>query len=201
MKNSAKKKIIQEQLQPRDPKRGRQNEEDLGGGQKQQEGKQHDDDAQKEPEKNRIKAAQTSQLHPEQQQQQQPEVKRAKVEDVTSVVNPLRSKLDAIMAAEAAATSKQAADVAKPEVVKQKPKSTGSDDSQSIVKRAGAISVIEELIKGFLKPFYAKGVISKESYKIIMRKCVEKVYASSKNHDIVTSKVKRLVEGYVEKYS
>ena len=84
-------------------------------------------------------------------------------------------------------------EVPKKEVIK-------TDKDHSVTKHA-TISAIEDLIKTYLKPFYAKGIIDKNAYKAIMRKCVEKVYAISKTNDIITSKVKRLVEAYVQKYS
>ena len=52
-------------------------------------------------------------------------------------------------------------------------------------------------VKIHLKPAYSKGTISKEAYKNIMKKCVEKVYERSKTDNVPAEKVKRLVEAYI----
>jgi len=49
--------------------------------------------------------------------------------------------------------------------------------------------------------FFAHGLICKESYKHIMRKCVEKVYEKSKLTHIKDEKISQLVESYVSKLS
>lgn len=59
--------------------------------------------------------------------------------------------------------------------------------------------MIGVLVKGYLKPFYAKAVIGKEAYKAILGKSVEKIY-QRKSEKIVPEKVKRLVLAYVERY-
>ena len=49
----------------------------------------------------------------------------------------------------------------------------------------------------YLKPAFAKGVVDKEAYKTIMKKCVEKVYEKSKTETVSVERVKRLVEAYI----
>ena len=49
----------------------------------------------------------------------------------------------------------------------------------------------------YLKPAFANGVVDKEAYKIIMKKCVEKVYEKSKTETVSVERVKRLVEAYI----
>ena len=58
----------------------------------------------------------------------------------------------------------------------------------------------EDRVKTYLKPFFARGLVSKESYKIIMRKCVEKVYDKSKIGTIRDEKIALLVKEYVTRY-
>ena len=57
--------------------------------------------------------------------------------------------------------------------------------------------IIKE-IKTVLNPFYSKEKISKSSYKEIMQKCFPKIPRSSV---IDSVKVKKLVYGYVNKYT
>ena len=57
--------------------------------------------------------------------------------------------------------------------------------------------IIKE-IKTVLNPFYSREKISKSSYKEIMQKCVPKIPRSS---EIDSVKVKKLVYGYVNKYT
>ena len=52
-------------------------------------------------------------------------------------------------------------------------------------------------MKIHLKPAFSKGVIDKEAYKTIMKKCVEKVYEKSKSETVPVENVKRLVEAYI----
>ena len=62
----------------------------------------------------------------------------------------------------------------------------------------------EEKVKIYLKPKFNEGLISKEIYKIIMRKCVGKIYAKHKasvpRSEVSLQKVKKLVNEYVEIY-
>ncbi|XP_028966708.1 serine/arginine repetitive matrix protein 2 [Galendromus occidentalis] len=58
--------------------------------------------------------------------------------------------------------------------------------------------VVEE-VKLALKPFYNKKQVSKEDYKLIMKKCVPKI-CHNKNGEINPAKIKALVEGYVKRY-
>jgi hypothetical protein len=62
---------------------------------------------------------------------------------------------------------------------------------------------VANMVKEFLKPFYAKGSIDKESYKTIMKKTVPKIlsHTSNKTASVNKEKVKKLVESYVHKYS
>lgn len=57
----------------------------------------------------------------------------------------------------------------------------------------------EEKVKTFLKPFFARGIIDKDAYKMIMRKCVEKVYERSKLTPVLDEKIAKLVKEYVER--
>ena len=52
-------------------------------------------------------------------------------------------------------------------------------------------------VKIYLKPAFNQGVIEKNTYKTIMKKCVEKVYEKSKSEHVSTDRVKRLVESYI----
>jgi hypothetical protein len=52
-------------------------------------------------------------------------------------------------------------------------------------------------IKIYLKPAFNQGVIEKNTYKTIMKKCVDKVYEKSKTDHVSTDRVKRLVEAYI----
>merc|ERR1712038_1628584 len=58
-------------------------------------------------------------------------------------------------------------------------------------------TAISQQVKMYLKPAFAKGVVDKEAYKIIMKKCVEKVYEKSKTETVSVERVKRLVEAYI----
>ncbi|OQR74825.1 hypothetical protein BIW11_08823 [Tropilaelaps mercedesae] len=58
--------------------------------------------------------------------------------------------------------------------------------------------VVEE-VKLALKPFYNKKQVSKDDYKLIMKKCVPKI-CHNKNGEINPAKIKALVEGYVKKF-
>ncbi|KAK7081264.1 Splicing factor, arginine serine-rich [Halocaridina rubra] len=57
--------------------------------------------------------------------------------------------------------------------------------------------VVEE-VKLSLKPFYNKKTISKDDYKEIMRKCVQKV-CHNKSGEINPTKIRGLVQGYIRK--
>ena len=52
-------------------------------------------------------------------------------------------------------------------------------------------------IKIYLKPAYNQGVMDKDTYKTIMKRCVEKVYDKSKTENVSAERVKRLVEAYI----
>ena len=52
-------------------------------------------------------------------------------------------------------------------------------------------------VKIYLKPAFNQGVIEKNTYKTIMKKCVEKVYEKSKTEHVSTDRVKRLVQSYI----
>ena len=52
-------------------------------------------------------------------------------------------------------------------------------------------------IKIYLKPAFSQGVVDKEAYKTIMKKCVEKVYERSKTTQVSVEKIKGLVEAYI----
>merc|ERR1712080_348182 len=56
---------------------------------------------------------------------------------------------------------------------------------------------IGQQVKIYLKPAFNQGVIEKNTYKTIMKKCVEKVYEKSKTEHVSTDRVKRLVESYI----
>jgi len=59
---------------------------------------------------------------------------------------------------------------------------------------------VEVCVRKVLDPHWHKQTISKEQYKDIVKKSIEKV-TSSKETSINHSKIKSLVEQYVEKYS
>ena len=71
-------------------------------------------------------------------------------------------------------------------------------DKTSIMLKA------EESVKKYLKPKFNEGLVSKENYKIIMRKCVEKIYAIDKDaapgREVSKEKVKKLVYDYIQRY-
>ena len=52
-------------------------------------------------------------------------------------------------------------------------------------------------VKIYLKPAFSQGVVNKDAYKTIMKKCVEKVYEKSKTETVSVERVKRLVEAYI----
>ena len=82
--------------------------------------------------------------------------------------------------------------------------SSSSNSSLSKAKKIELMETAEEKVKTFLKPFFAREIISKEDYKNILKKCVHKVYERSKqtpNSDIVDEKVAKLVQAYVTKYA
>jgi len=62
----------------------------------------------------------------------------------------------------------------------------------------------EESVKKYLKPKFNEGLVSKENYKIIVRKCVEKIYAIDKDaapgREVSKEKVKKLVYDYIQRY-
>ena len=74
--------------------------------------------------------------------------------------------------------------------------------SLSKAKKIELMETAEDKVKTFLKPFFAREIISKEDYKNILKKCVQKVYERSKltpNSDIPDEKVAKLVQAYVTK--
>ena len=72
----------------------------------------------------------------------------------------------------------------------------------SKTEKATLLEKAEEKVKTFLKPFFLRKLISKEMYKEIMRKCVEKVYEKSKiGGPVKDDKVAFLVQAYVTKLS
>ena len=74
----------------------------------------------------------------------------------------------------------------------------------SAKKKSSILLSAEEKVKIYLKPKFNEGLISKEIYKIIMRKCVGKIYAKHKasvpRSEVSIQKVKKLVNEYVEIY-
>ena len=59
----------------------------------------------------------------------------------------------------------------------------------------------EEQVKKYLKPLFLRKLVSKENYKIIMRKCVEKIYNKAKIRcTIHDNNVLKLVQDYVKRY-
>ena len=79
--------------------------------------------------------------------------------------------------------------------------STSNTKILSKPEKAALMERAEDKVKTYLKPFFARGLICKESYKHIMRKCVEKVYEKSKLTHIRDEKISQLVESYVSKLS
>ena len=78
---------------------------------------------------------------------------------------------------------------------------SGNTKILSKPEKAALMERAEDKVKTYLKPFFARGLICKESYKHIMRKCVEKVYEKSKFTHIKDEKISHLVESYVSKLS
>ena len=78
---------------------------------------------------------------------------------------------------------------------------SGNTKILSKPEKAALMERAEDKVKTYLKPFFARGIICKESYKHIMRKCVEKVYEKSKLTHIKDEKISQLVESYVSKLS
>merc|ERR1712150_183687 len=58
-------------------------------------------------------------------------------------------------------------------------------------------TIISQQVKIYLKPAFSQGVVNKDAYKTIMKKCVEKVYEKSKTETVSVERVKRLVEAYI----
>jgi hypothetical protein len=63
------------------------------------------------------------------------------------------------------------------------------------------LSQVAGVVKSILKPFYAKGSVDKETFKVIMKKSVDKILpAAALGSSVNKEKVRRLVEAYVDKY-
>uniref|UniRef100_A0A672ZQL8 SFR19-like C-terminal domain-containing protein n=1 Tax=Sphaeramia orbicularis TaxID=375764 RepID=A0A672ZQL8_9TELE len=73
-----------------------------------------------------------------------------------------------------------------------------ADSSKKEKKQQIQEKAINE-VKTAIKPFYQKKEITKEEYKEIVRKAVEKV-CHSKSGEVNSSKVANLVKAYVDKY-
>ena len=74
--------------------------------------------------------------------------------------------------------------------------------SLSKAKKIELMETAEEKVKTYLKPFFAREIISKEDYKKILGKCVQKVYERSKiTPNILDEKVAKLVQAYVSQYA
>lgn len=89
-------------------------------------------------------------------------------------------------------------------------KSNGSDlkscekRPEKVEKKLDKVELMktaEEKVQTFLKPFYAREIIDKTTYKTIMRKCVQKVYERSKIAPVFPEKVAKLVKEYVDRYA
>ena len=74
--------------------------------------------------------------------------------------------------------------------------------SLSKAKKIELMETAEEKVKTYLKPFFAREIITKEDYKKILGKCVHKVYERSKIvPNILDEKVAKLVQAYVSQYA
>jgi len=62
------------------------------------------------------------------------------------------------------------------------------------------MSVIATKVKPHLEPSYKKSDITKEDYKSIMRKCVEKIYSESRHTVVRDEAIKKLTLKYIEHY-
>ena len=59
----------------------------------------------------------------------------------------------------------------------------------------------EEKVKTYLIPCFVSGLISKEYYKEIMKKCVEKVYDKTKIMEVKDEEISQMVDSYVNALS
>ena len=79
--------------------------------------------------------------------------------------------------------------------------SVSEDHLKKATDKSNLMLKAEEQVKKYLKPLFIRQLVTRDNYKIIMRKCVEKIYAKtkagSKVHD---DSVAKLVKEYVERY-
>ena len=75
---------------------------------------------------------------------------------------------------------------------------------KKLKKTSILLKTTEEQVKTYLKPKFNEGLISKENYKTIMRKCIEKIYAKHRapvsNSKVSIERVQKVVNEYVEIY-
>jgi len=91
------------------------------------------------------------------------------------------------------------------ELLSEGKKQGGMHASEDHLKKATDKSSLmlkaEEQVKKYLKPLFFRKLVSKENYKIIMRKCVEKIYNKAKiGCTIHDNNVLKLVQDYVKRY-
>ncbi|CAB4061035.1 PHRF1 [Lepeophtheirus salmonis] len=87
------------------------------------------------------------------------------------------------------------------EVMKNK-KMISQTSNKQLESKVKFQNEIAATVKKYLKPQYLKNIISKESYKIIMSKSVDKVYQGSKDRTqkLCENNIKHLVLAYVDRY-
>ena len=82
--------------------------------------------------------------------------------------NPLKRKAEQELALEESKKKQQ----------KMQP-SVSEDHLKKATDKSTLMLKAEEQVKKYLKPLFIRQLVTRDNYKIIMRKCVEKIYAKS----------------------
>ena len=75
--------------------------------------------------------------------------------------------------------------------------SSSNTKKLSTQEKAVIMKIAEDKVTTYLMPYFRRRHISKDSYKEISRKCVQKVYEKSKLTHVKDEEISRLVESYV----
>ena len=75
-----------------------------------------------------------------------------------------------------------------------------SPRKQSYEDKVRKMALIANQVKNYLEPSYKISKITKEEYKKIMRRCVEKIHEESKKCMVRSDSVENLVASYVQHY-
>ena len=82
--------------------------------------------------------------------------------------------------------------------------SVSEDHLKKATDKSTLMLKAEEQVKKYLKPLFMRQLVTRDNYKIIMRKCVEKIYAIDKDaapgREVSKEKVKKLVYDYIQRY-